>query len=157
MTVSPFEPKGRVALREAARAMIENIAPDEGITYAEAIELLSESTGEQWEKASVLAAVLAASEALIRDGQPGMETVRRYGWVRMTPDRLLKHAERRNRRGTRQFRRSARAAEATPPESLSWQDRQKRDRFIISVGLEAELFGRRANRRRPLPPGEETT
>lgn len=152
---SPFTLRGKVSMRAACVEIIRSLAEDEGITYAECVDRMSELTElDDLARADALAAMRSASEGLIAAGEPGVRNVRGYGWVRMTPQKLLQHADSRDDRGRRQFLRGGLAAQTADPERLTWQDRQRRDARINAARRVQELTGRRSRKLRPLPPAE---
>jgi hypothetical protein len=94
-----------------------------------------------------------ASERMMRDEKvPGVRTVRKFGWVRMSAEDLIqRYAADRDRRGRQQFKRLGRAAQVADPEQLSGEARLKRDHHLHTARSVAGIEERRSRRLRPLP------
>lgn len=152
---TPFAIRGKVSMKSACIDIIRSLSEDDGVTYDDCVARMCEATDlDDITRHDALAAMRQASEALIADGEPGVRNVRGFGWIRMTPEKLLRHAEARDDRGRRQFLRSGLAAQTADPERLTWQDRQRRDARINAARRVQELTGRRSRKLRPLPPAE---
>lgn len=160
--MSAFEPIGRISQVAAAEQVIRALAAGDGIDYVGAAAALSELTGVEltsaWDRARVQKAMRAASEHLICDERvPGVRNVRRYGWVRMTDEELVRrYAVERDRRGRRQFSRLGRAAETADPERLTVEARLMRDHHMRVVRAVTVIEQQRAKRLRP-PPAVEAS
>lgn len=147
-----FEPHGRVSLKAACEQIIRGLEPKDGISYDVAVVEVEALTGEPVDRAELMGPMLQASEALLADGVAGVVNVAGSGWQRMSPTDMINHAGRRDRKARRQITWRANAAGAAPPDELSWQDRQRRDKFMAASVDIAGLEARRARRQRPLPP-----
>lgn len=147
---NPFRPRGNCSRVAACLDIIRALDPDEDIAKALAVEAVAERTGMDEDERSVMGAMREASERLIADGVPGVRTVRRFGWVRMTHEDLIqRYGADRERRGQRQFRRLGKAAAAADPEQLTGEARLRRDFQVNTAARLAEIEGRRAQRLRP--------
>lgn len=153
MTETLFEPRGKVSLAAACEDIIRGLEENDGISYPELLAEIEERT----ELADVTiesanSAMRRAVETLHRNGEPGADNVRQYGWVRQTPQRIVRSVEGRFRRGRRQFRRGAWAAGAADVERLEWADRQRLEFHTEVSRRVADMERRRAERSRPIEP-----
>jgi hypothetical protein len=152
-----FQPVGLMSRTDAAEAIIQGLGEGDGIGYVECAADISEATGVELDgvrdRHIVQAAMRAASERMMRDEKvPGVRTVRRFGWVRMSDEDLVqRYAAERDRRGRRQFTRLGRAAQVADPEKLTGEARLKRDHHLNVARAVAGIEDRRARRLRPLP------
>jgi hypothetical protein len=148
----PFEKKGRVTVREACETITRRLAPDEGIGYAEALEDVRALTErDDVELRIVQQTMNDLTDALHAAGEPGMRTVRHYGWVRETARDMLLYADEREQRGRRQVLRMGVTAKAIDPEQLDGSDRLRRDVKMRTAAQLEQLMGQRARRLRPPP------
>lgn len=149
--MSPFETAGdlpRVAVCvDLIRALDEKDPISEQVVMTE----LEQRTGAPCPRRAALAAMRAATERMHRDGEPGAEHVH-GGWVRLDPAGMMRWADDRDRRATRQLTRRARGASVADPERLTGEQRLKRDFYLQADRKVSEITQRRTRRLRPLPP-----
>lgn len=146
----PFAPRGRISAQDACEQIIAAIPQKEGVTFAQACDDVADLCGHRHTRATVVSAMLAASEALLKRGELGVVPAR-AGWVRMDDAAAVEYARDHARRAARQVVKSATGAAAADPEALSWEDRQSRDHFIRARDRAREITERRGRRLRPLP------
>lgn len=154
---SPFQPVGVMSRTDAAEQIIRALAEGDGIGYVECAAELSEMTGVEVdgmrERHVVQAAMREASERLMRDDkEPGVRTVRKFGFIRLSHEDLVqKYAADRERRGRQQFTRLGRSVQVADPEQLTGEARLKRDHYLHAARAVAGIEERRGRRLRPLP------
>lgn len=147
-----FAALGRISAQEACRQIIEQIPAKEGITHEQAVDEVAELCGYRHTLATVRAAMLSASDALLADGALGVVPRPGVGWVRMDDAAVVRHAQGHLDKSRRAVVRAGTAVAVANPERLSWEERQTRDRIAESARRVQELAGRRAQRLRPVPP-----
>lgn len=148
--LDPFTPKGSMSVKAACIELIQSLPPKEGISYDVAVTEVAALTGNPIAQPALMGPMLAASESLLAQGVPGVVTFRMSGWQRMSPSDMIEHAGKRDKKARRQIVWRSNAAAAAPEEELTWEERQRRDRYI-GVGLDVSaLQARRAARKRPL-------
>lgn len=144
----PFEPIGGISRVDVCVALIEALPPKEPISDQVVRTELTDRTGAPVDRPSVLAAMWGATERMHSAGTPGAERVR-GGWVRLDSDGLMRWADQRDARASRQLRRRGQSAALVDREQVDGAKRLRLDLYVEADRRVGELTHRRARRLRP--------
>lgn len=151
-----FATLGRISAQAACEQIIRSIVAKDGITIEQAVDDVAELCGYRHSRSTVAAAMLGASDGLLKAGELGVVSRPGVGWVRMDDTAAIEYADEHAVRARRQVVKSASAATAADPEALDWDQRQKRDGHMLRGSRLDQLGLTRSRRLRPLPGGSET-